>query len=550
MENTLNGKGLAIQKLKKDSASLLNTDNKHDFVFEYEDILINVQGGLNDEKLDSLRVTLKITKVGNHVPVRHNINLFHHTQVEKFIRTLSYRLEMSDVPIRRAFIALTNELEQYRLDSQSGESDEAIINYELPDEERKEAEALLASDDLLTQTNNLIGLSGMIGEEINRMLMYLIITSRRTSNPLHAVVHGSSAAGKTHLLNKVSEYVPSEDKVEFTQLSANAFYYYRQNDLKNKLILIEDMDGADEGLLPLRELQTKKRISKSIVHKGIGGIGKTKNLIVEGPVSVIGCTTKEAIYEDNSNRSFLLYVDEGPEQDKRIMNYQRLKYAGKIDEFHQQQSAKKLRNVQRLLKPIRIVNPFAEYLELPQSVFKPRRTNLHYLQLIEVITFYHQYQRERLYDEETGEEYIETTLKDIIEANKLIKDVLLRKSDPLNGVTRDFYKSLTSYLDRLNSKTYFNHEIRKELRVKESTLRRYHKLLLAEGYIQKRPDLKGLSDCYEVLNVDEFKETEKAIEKALQLCIDTASSSQVRHTQNDEVKSLNNSSLIQSRHKS
>ena len=34
-----------------------------------------------------------------------------------------------------------------------------------------------------------------------------------------------------------------------------------------------------------------------------------------------------------------------------------------------------LKNVQRVLKPIKVINPFAEYLELPQSVFKPRRTN-------------------------------------------------------------------------------------------------------------------------------------------------------------------------------
>lgn len=41
--------------------------------------------------------------------------------------------------------------------------------------------------------------------------------------------------------------------------------------------------------------------------------------------------------------------------------------------------------------------------------------------------------RERQHDKETGEEYIETTLEDIAEANKLLKDILIRKSDPLNA---------------------------------------------------------------------------------------------------------------------
>src|SRR5690606_22375226 len=124
------------------------------------------------------------------------------------------------------------------------------------------------------------------------------------------------------------------------------------------------------------------------------------------------------------------------------------------------EAAKLLRNVQRLLKSIKIVNPYAEHLKLPKTIFKPRRTNMHYLQLIEVITFYHQYQRQRMYDETTGEEYIETTLKDIELANTLIKDVLLRKSDRLNGVTRDYFENLNDYLKENNTNIYTNQEIR------------------------------------------------------------------------------------------
>ena len=57
-------------------------------------------------------------------------------------------------------------------------------------------------------------------------------------------------------------------------------------------------------------------------------------------------------------------------------------------------------------------------LQIPKEVFKPRRTNAHYLAFIEAVTFYHQYQREKCHDTETGEEFIETTLEDIKEANK------------------------------------------------------------------------------------------------------------------------------------
>ena len=125
--------------------------------------------------------------------------------------------------------------------------------------------------------------------------------------------------------------------------------------------------------------------------------------------------------------------------------------------------------------------------------------------------------------------------------NKLIKDVLLRKSDRLNRVTRDYLESLTKYLSPKETMVYSNAEIRREFRLNETTLRRYHKALESEGYIKRRTDIKGDSLSYELLQSGEFKDLELAIEKALQLCIDTVTSSGVRHLKNDEVKPLKDS---------
>jgi hypothetical protein len=253
----------------------------------------------------------------------------------------------------------------------------------------------------------------MIGEASNRLLMYLIFTSRKQNQPLHIVSLGASGTGKTHLQEKVGELIPEEDRIEITTLSENAFYYFGQRELKNKLILIEDLDGAENVLYPLRELQSKKRISKTVAHKNTKGETRTLHLVVEGPVSVAGCTTREQIYEDNANRSFLIYLDESEEQDQRVMEYQRAASAGKIDKQQEEKAASLLRNCQRLLEPIKVVNPYAELLKIPKEVFKPRRTNNHYLQFIEVVTFYHQFQRESKVDPQSGEIFIETTLDDI-----------------------------------------------------------------------------------------------------------------------------------------
>jgi len=365
----------------------------------------------------------------------------------------------------------------------------------------------------------LIGKSGVIGEETNRLLMYILFTSRKTNNPLHCISLGSSGTGKTHLQSKVSELIPEEDKIEITVLSANAFYYFNRTELQHKLILIEDLDGAESVLYPLRELQSKKRITKTVVHKDAKGDTKTIHLTVEGPVSVAGCTTQERIYEDNANRSFMLYIDESEEQDQKIMDYQRAVSAGQINEQEELKAAELLCNVQRVLKPIKVVNPYAMYLSLPSAVFKPRRTNSHYLQFIEAITFYCQWQRQKKYDKQTGEEYIETTIEDIEEANELIIDVLLRKSDTLTGACRNHLENLKDYLIKNNQTTFTNAEIRRKLRVKQTTLLRYNNQLIGEGYIKKTKGKKGQAYHYEIIDIGEYTTLKKQINRALQDCL-------------------------------
>ncbi|WP_456440303.1 hypothetical protein [Psychroserpens sp.] len=499
----------------------LNTTNPNSYNYTTKHLEIHILGGINTNKLESLRVTMSVQLPKQYTIIRHNIDLYNDNQIERFVRKVAERLEIGTTVVRRTLQDLTKELENYRflLIEQETQNNQPYFK-ELTATELRAAEAFLKRKNLLELTNELIGKSGVIGEQNNRLLMYLIFTSRKTDNPLHCISLGSSGVGKTHLQSKVSELFPQEDKVEITVLSANAFYYFNRTELQHKLILIEDLDGAESVLYPLRELQTKKRITKTVVHKDAKGTTKTIHLTVEGPVSVAGCTTQESIYEDNSNRSFLLYIDESAEQDIRIMNYQRLMSAGKVNEQEQIEATQLLQNVQRVLKPIKVINPYAEYLELPQSVFKPRRTNSHYLQFIEIITFYKQQQRERKYSEQTGEEYIETTIEDIEEANELIIAVLLRKSDTLTGACRNHLETLKAYLKDNKQTTFTNSEIRRNLRVKESTLRNYNNQLLSEAYIKRIKKSKTKSYCFEIVDIDEYTNLKEQINSVLHKAID------------------------------
>jgi hypothetical protein len=489
--------------------SKLDPTNPDHITYEHPPLDIAILGGIRLEGLDRMRATLKIQV--EHLSLRHNLDLYNDTQVEKLIRKIAERLEIGTSVAAAALTDLTDELEKYRLEEIEKQNQVQDKRKFLSPEEIKEAQAYLKAPNLMGRTMEDIGRAGVIGEENNRLLMYLIFTSRKRDNPLHVISLGSSGIGKTHLQEKVSALIPEEDKLEITTLSGNAFYYFGQQELRNKLILIEDLDGADEVLYPLREIKSKKRITKTVVVKNTKGETRTVSLVVEGPVCVSGCTTKESLYEDNANRSFLIYIDESKEQDSKIMAFQRKLSAGKIDLAEQWKLIEQFQNMQRVLVPVQIRNPYAESLHIPDEVFKPRRSNAHYLAFIEALTFYHQYQREKQYDKETGEEYIETTLEDIEEANKLMKEVLLRKSDDLSGACRNYFERLKDWLKQEDKNTFTNVQARQALKVHPSNQKRFMLALQSWGLIHKVKGDKKNGFAYEVTTFEDQEQRNKRI---------------------------------------
>ena len=443
--------------------------------------------------------------------VRHNLDLYNDTQVEKFVRRVAEKLETGSIAFTKAIADITSQLEQYRLkqlDKQETRKEKALSK-----QERETAIQFLEQSDLIKRTNEMIGKSGVIGEEINRLLMYLIFTSRKREHPLHVISLGNSGIGKTYLQEKVGELIPEEDKIEITTLSENALYYFGQRELQHRLVLIEDLDGAESVLYPLRELQSKKFITKTLAQKTTTGETRTVHIKVEGPVSVAGCTTKESVYEDNANRSFLIYIDESKEQDERIMAYQRSRSAGRINQVQERQIKQLLQNTQRVLLPVKVRNPYAEQLLLPVDVFKPRRTNAHYLAFIEAVTFYHQYQRTERVNEDTGEKYIETTIEDIAAANSLMKDVLLRKSDELTGACRNYFERLKSWLQSEGISVFTSMQVSKGLRTSISTVKRLNLALLSSGYLTKQEGSKPYQ--YEVTSYEDYQHLQNNISTAL-----------------------------------
>ena len=510
------------------TSSTLNTQNPHALIYKTKcttgTLEITVNGGVKVDSFHHLKVSLKLKN--KEASLRQPVDLFNDDLVSKLVRKTAEKLSMPTAELYKTISDLTDELEQYRLKKYEEKKTKSPEKVTLSKSEEKTASAYLSKENLMERTLSDIGTSGVIGEEMNRLLIYICYTSRKRNKPLHVVCLGSSGSGKTHLQESVSALIPEEDRIEMTSLSEQSLYYYGKESLAGKLITIEDLDGAESSLYPLRELQSKQQISRTTPRKHpLTGELITETQTVKGPVATSGCTTKEKMYEDNANRAFLIHLDDSEEQDERIMSYQRQKSMGNVDSAKENKLKALIQNTQRVLSPITVRNPYADKLNIPHKVFKQRRTNELYLRLIESITFYHQFQRRPMADPLTGEMYIETSFDDINWANRLISEVLLSKSDELSKAERSFFENLKEFLKKKKMKTFYTKDLREHLRISPATVKRHVFNLEEYGYLHKVRGSKRMGFEYELPSFDDYQTLKNHVFKVLENCLNELISS-------------------------
>ncbi len=148
-------------------------------------------------------------------------------------------------------------------------------------------------------------------------------------------------------------------------------------------------------------------------------------------------TTAIDLDEELQNRCLTLAVDESAEQTGRIHRLQRERrtLAGLLAKVERQDVLKKLRNAQRLLQTVDVLNPYAPSLTFATARTRNRRDHEKYLTLIDAIALLHQHQRETR-TLPNGQRFIEVTLDDIALANELAPEILGRSLDELPPQTR------------------------------------------------------------------------------------------------------------------
>ncbi|HEX4612561.1 MAG TPA: hypothetical protein VH092_30485, partial [Urbifossiella sp.] len=282
----------------------------------------------------------------------------------------------------------------------------------------------------------------VVGGRANKLVAYLAAVSRKLAAPLSVLVQSTSAAGKTALVDAALAFCPPEDVVRFSALTGQSLYYMADGDLANKVLAVAEEAGAARASYALKLLASEGELRIASTGKDAGtGRLVTQEYRVRGPTALFLTTTSADVDEELANRCVVLTVPEDRGQTRAVHEHQRRRetLAGLVEAEAHAQVVTLHQNAQRLLRPVRVVNPWAERLTFPDASTRTRRDHAKYLGLIRAVTFLHQHQRPVRTAEVNGRavEYVETTLEDIAAANDVAAAVLGRGLDDLPPQTRN-----------------------------------------------------------------------------------------------------------------
>lgn len=425
--------------------------------------------GLEDNRVRGiLKLNLLVSRegVGFHVD---SFDLYNSRHRASFVKQASIEIGTSEERVKRDLgrvLLLAEEAQEAMLKKLQAPKTKVV---EMTDAERLEAEQALKRPALLEEILEAFERVGVVGERPNLALAYLTAISRKLEQPLAVVLEASTSAGKTMLMDAVVDFVPEEDRVYVSSLTSQSLYYMGREGLRNKLLAVSG-EGEASGVLALLQSQGALRIAST--RKESSGRLVSEEYTVEGPVALMVSATTIGD-EPIASHCLVLTIDESPEQTRRIQEAQRERstLAGLFLREEREHIVRRQRNMQRLLRALRVVNPFAGELASADARVRGRRDQKKLLALVEAIALLHQHQRPLRQTEHRGKrlDYIEATADDIALAKKLLGAIqtgpaeLPRKTAKLLELVRAFVRDRESAAPRATPIRFSRRELREAI---------------------------------------------------------------------------------------
>ena len=382
----------------------------------------------------------------------------------------------------------------------------------LTEDERKEALSRLKAPDLVQRILQDFNDCGVVGEEENKLVGFLAVISRKQKKPLAVLIQSNSGTGKSAMMDAILDFMPPEDCKHYSAMTGQALFYLGQKDLQAKILAIDEEEGIRQAAYALKLLQSQGYITIASTQKdNVTGELKTQPYRVDGPIMLFMTTTSNEVDEELLNRCLVLIADESRRQTRAIHERQRFDETleGLWSRRHHKHIIQQQQNMQRLLRPLEVINPYAQYLAFMDEQTRTRRDHMKYLALLRSYALLHQYQRPIKKDERNGEivEFIEVTLDDIETVNRLAHETLGRSLDEVPPQTRHFLRLLRNMVLDACAKLQlsqidfrFNRrQIREHTGWRETQTRMHLDRLVELEYVLPHRGRRGQSFEYELL---------------------------------------------------
>ena len=402
--------------------------------------------GLSPVGLERLRVNVRLNLNGNfHLDT---IDLYQARARASFAQGAAKLCGVSEQQVSADLLRMIERLEAVRLQMRKNGDDGKHIEAPMTSVERDAALQYLKDPKLTECIVEDFRKCGLVGERATVLTAYLAAVSRKLSEPLAVLIVARSGAGKSALQDALCAFVPPEEAVRVTRLTGQALFYKDPYSLQRKVLLIAEDEGAQAAVYSLRTLASDQRLSIAATRTDPqSGKLHTEHYEVYGPVVIVLTTTSPEVFDEETRSRFVqLTMDESHAQTRAVLERQRRAHtlAGVLENATAEIVQRQHHNAQRLLRPLKVVNPFMEWLTYPTERLLFRREQQKYLSLMNAIALLHQHQREvkREVEGDVEVEYIEVTVADVALANLLAQDVLSRALDELAPPVRGMYDEL------------------------------------------------------------------------------------------------------------
>ena len=377
----------------------------------------------------------------------------------------------------------------------------------MPEADFREAEAMANDPKLVETIIEDYERCGLVGERVNKVIMYLSMTSRKMARPISTMTISSPGSGKSAQQEATAAFCPPEDLIKISNLSPKALFHRDKNSLRHKFLSLEEGVGVEAASYALRILISAGELVTEVAGKDptSGRLVSMRNH-VQGPVAISLTTTSPRTDPETKTRFFLLSADESPQQTDAILEIQRRHQKMEGLELPAIRSAicRRHHAFQRLLQPLHVINPLVDRLAGLSNRLTARRDHLKLIGLVNAVAFLRQ--RQKTVKQYHKINYIEVDEADLKIASGLVRELF----SPANAEISRPARELLVVLDAMRTAAreagalpahgeeflFTRREVREYARWERTRVHRYLRELLDLELVLRDRNRRGITDRY------------------------------------------------------